>query len=86
MSLRERVSNVPWTPILLLLLIVSSCMNWFELRSIKRQISENDWDRHYQEADISNTLDAMNHQLGDISDNTSVTAVRARQSGPSWHK
>jgi len=70
----ERLRKVPWTPLLLLALLLSNCANWFELRRVQRKADEWGWDGHYGQSDANNTLNGMNDRLKDISDNAEISA------------
>jgi hypothetical protein len=78
----EKLKNIPWTPVLLLALLISNCANWVELRHVQRKSEEWGWDNHYVQSSTNTTVDAMNERLKEISDNTDCLKLIR----PAWCK
>jgi hypothetical protein len=81
-----RLNSVPWVPLLLLALLVSNCMNWVSLRTLRREIESSGWSQHYDSSDLAGKLDAMNDRLGEISDSTQNMEACSKEIRPVWCK
>ncbi|HEV2467556.1 MAG TPA: hypothetical protein VGS78_00060 [Candidatus Sulfotelmatobacter sp.] len=85
----ERLKGIPWTPLLLLALLVSNCANWIEIRRVQRGAEEWGWDSHYIQSNTSSTIEAMNDRLKEISNNSENTSRNAdclKAIRPPWCK
>lgn len=80
----ERAKGIPWTPLLLLALLVSNCANWIELRHVQRTIEGWGWDSHYVQSSTNSTMDAMNDRPKEISNKlrSYVPQYRLPEGGP----
>lgn len=84
-TILEKARNAPWTPILLLALLVSNCMNWARLQAVERAVNlQISIERPDFQNDAIDDLNSINDRLNEISDNTESLAVCSQEIRPAW--
>jgi|HubBroStandDraft_1064217.scaffolds.fasta_scaffold441100_2 hypothetical protein len=83
----QRLESLPWTPILLLALLISNCMNWVRLREVERSINVQVWnERPNFQNDAIDDLEAINGRLNEVSEATQMLATCSKEVRPVWCK
>lgn len=81
-----KIKALPWTPMLLLALLISSLMNFVAMRNVRRELESGGWSQHYDSSDLSEKLDGVNNQLGEISDSVQNLEACSKEIRPVWCK